>query len=209
MRPSILPDPSIYRGLAVRPWQMATWHSDHPIFAELVRIVAPRLVIEVGTWLGGSALVMAEALKVQGTGTLLCIDTWLGSVEFYLDPTPARDLNLRHGHPDVYEQFISNVVIRGHDTRIQPWPMPSRMAAQLLQARDVTADLIYLDGSHEPRDVTDDLCAYWPRVRPGGVLFGDDYHPAWPSVTTAVNTFARTMNLRLTIREPFWMLEGR
>ena len=61
-------------------------------------------------------------------------------------------------------------------------------AARVLAEKNVQADAIYIDGSHDYHDCATDLRDYWPLVRHGGVLFGDDYQ-AWPGVTRAVDEF--------------------
>jgi predicted O-methyltransferase YrrM len=57
---------------------------------------------------------------------------------------------------------------------IGPVPCTSGIAARVLKAQGVTADLIYIDGSHHHDDVVCDLRDYRPLLRRGGVLFGDD-----------------------------------
>jgi NAD(P)-dependent dehydrogenase (short-subunit alcohol dehydrogenase family) len=49
-------------------------------------------------------------------------------------------------------------------------------------------DLIYVDGSHDYDDVAADLAAYRPLVRPGGVMFGDDYCGSWPVNISTVSS---------------------
>ena len=44
-----------------------------------------------------------------------------------------------------------------------------------LSATERTFDFIYLDGAHDYVNVKKELFAYWPKVRPGGVLAGHDY----------------------------------
>ena len=44
-----------------------------------------------------------------------------------------------------------------------------------LSATERTFDFIYLDGDHDYANVKKELFAYWPKVRPGGVLAGHDY----------------------------------
>lgn len=36
-------------------------------------------------------------------------------------------------------------------------------------------DFVYIDGCHQRDAVRADLCAWWPKVKPGGVLAGHDY----------------------------------
>jgi hypothetical protein len=54
-------------------------------------------------------------------------------------------------------------------------------------------DLVFIDGDHTYHVVLADLRGWWPRVRPGGTLCGDDYlHGSWfgDDVIRAVNAFA-------------------
>lgn len=170
------------------------WNSFDPIWDRLIPELRPALIIEVGTWKGASALVMAEACRAAGLAPqILCIDTWLGAGEFWEDKTdPDRFLSLRcrHGYPQVYYTFLANIVRRGFAGTIVPFPQTSLIAARWLARRGIQADLIYIDGSHDEPDVAADLAAFWPLLRSQGVLLGDDYAPDWPGVRRAVDAFA-------------------
>lgn len=41
--------------------------------------------------------------------------------------------------------------------------------------RDGTLDFVYLDANHSAQAVSEDLRAWWPKVKEGGMLAGDDY----------------------------------
>ncbi len=184
------------------------WGGDSPAFAELVAEVRPGRIIEVGTWKGASALTMARALRQLGLDAeILCIDTWLGALEFWTDLDDAARhgaLELEHGYPTVYRRFLANVCHAGLQDLVTPFPLPSATAAQWFALRGIRADLIYLDGSHEEEDVYQDLVAYWDLLRPGGVLFGDDW--AWDGVRMAVERFAREQRLPIAHRHDKWEL---
>jgi hypothetical protein len=45
------------------------------------------------------------------------------------------------------------------------------------------------------REVLGDIRAFWPLVRPGGVLFGDDYEILWPGVIRAVHEWGEQVGL--------------
>lgn len=89
----------------------------------------------------------------------------------------------------MYYQFLANVVFSGHQKRIVPMPMTSRIASQLLAEIACEADFIYLDGSHEYDDVISDLRGYWPLLRQGGILCGDDRE--WRGVDLALRDFSK------------------
>jgi hypothetical protein len=126
------------------------------------------------------------AKHIQSTGLnckITCVDTWLGALEFWKDlrETPERDLMLRHGYPQIYYQFLSNVVHSGVQDVILPMPLPSSIA---WKAIDQKAQLIYIDGSHEYEDVKADCLNFWNLLDDGGVMFGDDIN--WEGVERAV-----------------------
>lgn len=43
------------------------------------------------------------------------------------------------------------------------------------QIEDGWADVVYIDGNHHYQPVCEDISLYLPKVRPGGLLMGDDY----------------------------------
>ncbi len=188
------------------PLDISGWNFEMPTFERLMKEVRPSLVVEVGTWKGGSAIRMANLSRELGLDTkVLCIDTWLGSGEFWNyqnDPDRYNSLQLCCGYPQVYYQFLANVV-KSHLTGvIIPLPITSAIGARLLADREVQADLIYIDGSHDYEDVLADIKAYYPLVRPGGVLFGDDMVECWPGVERAV----RESKLPYEVDGGFWIV---
>jgi hypothetical protein len=185
------------------------WGSDSAAFGELVAAIKPGRIIEVGTWKGGSALTLATQVAELGLDTeIICVDTWLGALEMWTDQEDEGrfgSLALKHGYPMLYYQFLANVCRAGQQSRITPFPIPSVTAAQWFSLRDVRADLVYIDGSHEEEDVYQDLVSYWDLVRPGGVLFGDDW--SWDGVRLAVERFASENALPITHRHDKWELK--
>ena len=200
-----------YEGFDWQQWpdDSSGWGSDSPAFGELVEEIRPSRIIEVGTWKGGSALAMAGHLERLGLDAeIICVDTWLGALEMWTDTADAERygaLGLKHGYPSLYYQFLANVCRAGRQERITPLPLPSVTAAQWFSLRGVRADLIYIDGSHEEEDVFQDLVSYWDLLRPGGVLFGDDW--SWDGVRLAVEGFASENDLVIRHRHDKWELQ--
>lgn len=178
------------------------WASTDPLFRLLFEKLQPRRIAEVGTWKGASALHMASLAREFGIEgcEILCIDTWLGSVEHWHvrdQPDYYRSLKLRHGHPTLYFTFLANVVRAGAQDIIVPFPIASTGAARLLMANRIVFDMIYIDAAHQYEEVLLDATLFWNLVRPGGVLFGDDYSPSFPGVIEAVDRFAAEHGLKL------------
>jgi predicted O-methyltransferase YrrM len=173
-------------------------NSEHQIFQQVTDSVRTGNFvlhgIEIGCWKGASTLQILQAMNETNQNdenTLLCIDTWLGAAEFYTNPTPERDLQKLLGYPQVYYQFLSNIYHAGYLSNIRPLPLPSNIAYKTITNipnHDVGFDFVYIDGSHEYEDVLSDIKNYWPLLRQGGVMFGDDYtNSAFPGVKKAVD----------------------
>ncbi len=76
---------------------------------------------------------------------------------------------------------------------------------------DGSLDFAYLDARHDRAAVTEDLEAWWPKVRPGGVLAGHDYVDGLFTagefgVKSAVDGFfaAQGVRVRSTFGDPPW-----
>jgi predicted O-methyltransferase YrrM len=185
--------------------QLTGWNGDRPFLGQIVHQLRPHLIIEVGSWLGLSATNFALHLKKfvgAENASLICIDTWLGSLEHWVDLQSkewGNWMRLENGRPALYEYFLSNMIKAEVADVITPIPLPSQIGARLLAAKKITAPLIYIDGSHDEKDIYDDLVAYWPLVESGGVAFGDDW--PWDSVKAGVNKFAKDYQTEVALSE--------
>lgn len=173
---------------------------NNPVFEKVILKTKPKLIIEVGTWLGGSAFYMLELCKKHNLDTkIICVDTWLGGLEFRTWPELYEQMMFVNGYPNVYYQFIANVIKKGYQESIIPFPITSTIAANFFKHHKIQADLIYIDGSHDVQDVFQDLNSYWDIVKDGGILFGDDAD--WPGVLTAINHYKP--NQRIILNKKF------
>src|SRR4051812_1856619 len=182
----------IYRGFCPIPESITGWGGDDPIFKMLIKRVEPRVIVEVGTWKGQSAITMAEACRTcQLDCAIICVDTWLGSEEHLLKC--PKELQPANGYPKLYYQFLSNVVHRKVQEWIVPLPTTSLTAANVLAQLGIEADLIYIDANHQYEAVLLDLNAFLPLLAKGGVMFGHDY--CWESVRRAVVDFCTSRGI--------------
>ncbi len=202
-----LPGPEIYEGIEALnlPDDLQGWHSTHPIFAQLIEEVKPLNILEVGSWKGASAIHMANLAPLA---IVTACDTWLGGADHELNQQVETSVLPReHGYPRLYFQFLHNVAKAGLQKRIRPIPQTSLNGARLLKAHAYTAQLCYIDGSHEYSDVFADIEAYWPLVEDGGILFGDDF--AFPGVQAAVIRFIAENELWSRVKvevNNFWVI---
>lgn len=199
-----------YRWLA---YDKGGWGSNRRIFKTLVEELKPELIIEVGTWKGGSAISIGTCIKeLKLRSHILCIDTWLGSVEHWEKKHHKTkrfwytSLNLKNGYPQVYYQFIANVIYNRLQDVIIPFPTTSLSAAKWLHDRNITADLIYIDAGHQEDEVYQDLTKYFDILKRGGVIIGDDLK--WEGVAKAVDRFTKERDIRYEVieNELMWLI---
>jgi len=83
------------------------------------------------------------------------------------------------------------------------WRVTSKVAS--IQFNE-TLDLVFIDGDHSYVAVREDIQAWRPFLRPGGILAGHDYH--LDSVITAVHEYAAIARTDLHIGPDFtwWFL---
>ncbi len=183
------------------PQMQPTWGSEHPWLHETIERLQPQVLIEVGTFLGRSAIHQAQKLKALGLDSaLICVDTWLGDEHHWIELEVRPLLNHRRGRPEFYHTFLVNVTAAGLDGFIIPLPIDSVSGARLLSRLGVKADMIYVDGGHAGGEVYRDLVNFWSLLRPGGAMLMDDYADGrFPGLTADVNRFAQEQRLALEV----------
>lgn len=143
---------------------MHGWGGDNDFVREMVRKYAPSRIVEVGTWKGQSAISMAlEAKRIGLECEIVCVDTWLGAEEFWLDKCDQDryvSLRLKNGFPQVYYTFLANVIEADVQDIITPFPLASVQAAKVFNHFGEGADMVYIDASHYYPAVLSDLHAW-------------------------------------------------
>lgn len=153
-------------------------------------------IIEVGSWKGSSAIAIAKYfLNKNIVPTIFCVDTWGGSTFHREYEDYYRMLNCKNGFPQLYQQFLSNVIHSNLQKYIIPVPHTSHDAARYLKKLGIECDICYIDANHEFDEVYQDIKDYYPMVKDGGIIFFDDYDSGWPGVVNAVNVFVNQNNL--------------
>ena len=133
-------------------------------------------IVEIGSWMGRSARAMADNTK----GTVYCVDTWADDA---YGPAPAEttcDPNW------LWNAFIGNM----NGTEFFPLRQTSLSAAPLLRKGNFVFDMIFIDAGHSYEEVKQDILAWRPLLREGGILCGHDLYkdgPYHPGVKQAVD----------------------
>lgn len=150
------------------------------------------VVAEIGVWEGEFS---ARILEICAPKELHLIDPWLYQPEFSNTGFGKKKNAL------LMEERYQAVVARfADDPRVKIHRMTSEQA--LAQFDDGFLDWVYIDGNHNAPFIDNDLALSLRKVRPGGVIAGDDYHwmteAAGAPVRHAVTQMLRDdMELRL------------
>jgi predicted O-methyltransferase YrrM len=126
----------------------------------------PAHFVEIGSWKGRSAAFMAVEIANSGKRIRFdCVDTWLGSQE----KKHLEDPSVKNG--TLFDEFCRNT--RPVKERINVVRLPSVEAAALYPDRSL--DFIFIDAAHDYENVRADIGVWWPKLKPGGWMAGDDY----------------------------------
>ena len=152
---------------------------------------------EVGVWKGDFS---AALLAHTEPSKLYLVDPWRMPDEDIVDVIlpPSKDGEVKRADGSTLEDqqdldgVYQSVVARfAPNAAVQVLRATSLEAAP--QVQDGSLDWVYIDGSHYYEDVLDDLDAWYPKVKRGGIIFGDDYYWRDPDrnygVRQAVNEF--------------------
>lgn len=152
---------------------------------DLLNIHRPRRCVELGSWRGASALAITLTIRAWG-GTLTCVDTWMGAVAYG---------GTQLGIPAMLLECATNLVAGGVSSSIRLVPSLTTTAAAAWT--DGPVDFLYVDADHSYESTYADLQAWWPHVRVGGLVAGDDYdNVMYPGVKQAWDQFERDHHQR-------------
>lgn len=174
------------------------WGSQHRFLTDSIEEVRPSIVVEIGVWKGGSTITMASQMKKLGIpGVVIAVDTWLGAWDHWINDLWFNELRIKAGYPTLFQQFSANVRESGLKDYVLPLPLDSVNAARVLEKFNLRPEVIHIDAGHDYAAVSSDLNHWWPALKPGGVLIGDDYREGnnWPDVKRAFDDFFLVLGL--------------
>jgi predicted O-methyltransferase YrrM len=149
--------------------------TDAEVLTDLVLTIRHRrmVVVEVGSWVGnGSTRIIIEAMREAAQGTLYCVDTWTGS------DNVSHHLNYRRQRVNLFRVFAQNMTRYNARHIVQPLTLSSLEASKLFP--DKSIDMVFIDGNHGYSHVKEDILAWLPKVKAGGILSGHDCDTSYP-----------------------------
>ena len=151
-------------------YKIPGWFTFPKLYSSMVdRYPTNSHFVEVGTWQGSSAAYMAvEIINSKKNIKFDCIDIW---GRYSIDGLNTKNPELL---PDdtVEKLFLSNIEPVKHV--VNPIKMPSTEGASLY--KDESIDFVFIDANHVYEAVREDLKAWYPKVKSGGIIAGHDYY---------------------------------
>jgi hypothetical protein len=174
------------------------------LFNVVSEFIKPKIILEVGTWEGRSAISWGNIAKNNG-GMLICVDTWLGSTEHYENALPTGEwqrgrIFLEDGYPSIYKTFVTTMRNNDLQNHVIPIPIDSYQAFIILDKANVSPDVTYVDASHDYNSVLADLNG---AKRIGSkIICGDDYYYfEHTGIQDAVKLFANENGMKIQEKE--------
>ncbi|KAK8688280.1 hypothetical protein V6N13_087053 [Hibiscus sabdariffa] len=199
--------PPPYLRAFLRGKRIKGWGSNGAVFQHLIQRVKPRVIIEVGTFLGASALHMFNVTRKLGLQTqILCLDDFRGWPGFR---DHFKDMNMINGDVLLLQQFLQNVAYFNATESVLPVPFSTGSGLEKLCEWGITGDLIEIDAGHDFISAWGDINRAYRLLRPGGIIFGHDYFTAADNrgVRRAVNLFAKMNNLKIKTDGQHWVID--
>jgi predicted O-methyltransferase YrrM len=160
------------------------WIAGYGFVTALARSIGARRICEIGVAYGYHAEQILDSLsdvRYQGIDSYRAGydpgDPFVDDVAALFGAPPQTALDRLHA-------AVAVKLVR-YGGRANVLRMPAPEAAAFFA--DGCFDIVYIDGDHRRAAVEADLAAWFPKVRPGGVLCGDDFD--WPGVSEAVIDF--------------------
>lgn len=130
-------------------------------------------IVEVGSFLGQSSAIMAYFIQnsIRDDIVFDCVD--LFEISDFSDDKHGEYIE-EHANGDFYGTFIKNMEKTNSLNYINKIHKATSLEAAALYENN-SLDFVMLDASHKYEDVIDDIVSWWPKLKEGGILAGDDW----------------------------------
>ncbi len=162
--------------------------------------------------MGRSACFMLEEIATSGKRLdFYCIDLFKITPDDGDGEMPwgenAKDWVERMDGDKLYEMakwYIDHSPARDHLTEM----IQDESADSAARFQDASVKFVFIDASHLYERVKQDIQAWWPKVKVGGVMSGHDW-AAGEQVRQAVGEFAQSKGLQIQVADNVWIIEKK
>lgn len=149
------------------------------VLIDLVTILRPRIIVEIGVFGGKSLIPMAFALKLNGMGKIYGIDPWTNSASIEGMDGPNKDYWASVDHDAILQGLMLKIKEFNLERQVQLLRFTSEDAPQIK-----SIDILHIDGNHSEKTSYFDATKWVPLVRKGGLIIFDDV--SWGTTEKAV-----------------------
>jgi hypothetical protein len=140
-----------------------------------------KMIAEIGSYLGRSTRAMAD----NTSGVIYAVDTWKGTAGDESFPKePYKDYFWQEFTKNLGDHLWNRTMTSVR--HVIAMRMTSLEAAAKFSEKGIKFDFIFLDGDHSYESVRNDILAWRPLMREGGMFSGHDYDSGYPGVVQAV-----------------------
>jgi len=146
--------------LPLRMTPMSAWLFHIPMVPVIVKLLRPRVLVELGTHAGDSYLAFCQAVKTYGLQTACtAVDLWTGDV-----------------HTGAYGPEVLSSLRAAHDPQYAGFSRLLQMSFDdaLSKVPDGSVDLLHIDGAHDYKSVRHDFDAWLPKLSDRAVVLFHD-----------------------------------
>jgi predicted O-methyltransferase YrrM len=124
------------------------------------------VVVEIGSFLGSSSILLAGALKLRGSGKLHCVDPFDASGDAFSVPI-YKDLLDANEEKPLRQCFDENI----HAAGLEDWvEVHQGRADEISRGWRLPIDLLFLDGDHSPQGARRAYESWFPMLKDGGTI---------------------------------------
>lgn len=143
-------------------------------------------LVEVGVYQGQSTACLAVEIANSGKAMRLDVVDWFKGSPNETGPHAHPTEGFLRGRFEAHTAPVTHLIRQVHEC--------SSVEAASRYA-DASLDFVWIDASHDTQSVHDDLEAWYPKVKPGGILAGHDAD--WPTVTAALRPWSELRGLQV------------
>lgn len=150
------------------------------VLIDMVLMLKPKMVVEIGVYGGKSLVPMAFALREAGSGVVVGIDPWSREESAVGMDGVNLDFWGKLNHEKIYQGLVSKVQQFGLENQIILIRATSEKAEPIPEI-----DILHIDGNHSEETSLIDVYKWVPLVRKGGLIIFDDVNWATTNKATA------------------------
>lgn len=163
--------------------------------------------VEVGPFCGRSSWCFSKTMPASAS--LTCIDIWDPAEHPFTPPSRTDQAD---------SDFGVSSTIQGTSGTLENFLYNTRDCHNIIAARgrspddfmnwpEASLDFVFLDGLHHNPGFIRDLHHWYYRLKPGGLICGDDCARTHPDVLWSVYDFSLERNLKFNVERRIWSLK--